>query len=200
VSEFRRHYITPFVYTCENRFDASTVERVFSDSKSTAKSATEFNGMAITWVDTFDKVPEQDIVAILGQNPDPSQDIQPTVLKLSQFFGSDLRITSSGNRYVEVAHPLSTKANALKILVQKWGVDPSKIMAVGDNYNDIEMLAACGVGVAVANAPAAVKQAAHYVCQREAAEGVVEALRLLLGEVRHGRIESRVKEEHHDAC
>jgi len=199
LSEFRRRHILPLVYTCRSRFDASTVERVYGDGKSPTRPATEFNGMPITWVDTFDDVPAHDVVAILGQQPDPSQDILPTVTELEQLFGADLRITSSGNRYVEVAHPLGTKANALKVLARKWDVDLSQIMAVGDNYNDREMLAACGVGVAVANAPAAVKQVAQYVCEREAAEGVVEALRFLLGEVRQGRIESRVREDHHDA-
>ena len=200
LSEFRRRSITPFVYTCQDRFDASIVERVYGDGRSAARPATEFNAMPITWVDTFDEVPAQDVVAILGQQPDPGQDIRPTVTELGQSFGADLRITSSDNRYIEVAHPLSTKANALKVLAQKLGVAPAEIMAIGDSYNDMEMLATCGVGVAVANAPAAVKEAAHYVCQREAAEGVVEALRLLLRAVRHRRIESRVREEHDDAC
>jgi Cof subfamily protein (haloacid dehalogenase superfamily) len=196
---FRRRLITPFVYTCQNRFDASTVERVYGDERSATRPATEFNGMPISWVESFDEVPLQDVVAILGQQSDPSQDIRPTVEELGQAFGDDMRITSSGNLYVEVAHPQSTKANALHVLSRQWGVLPSQIMAIGDNYNDLEMLEVCGVGVAVANAPPPVQQVAQYVCKREAAQGVVEALRLLLGAVRHGQIESRVREEHHDA-
>lgn len=200
LDEFRSRSILPFVYTCQSRFDQSTVERVFGDGRQTVRPLTEFNGMPITWLNTFGDVPAQDVVAILGQQPDASQDIRTTIVELGKLLGSSLRITSSGNHYVEVSHPLSTKANGLKILAQKWGVEPSQIMTIGDNYNDVEMLATSGVGVAVANAPEIVKKAAKYVCQREAAEGVVEALRLLLGSVRQGRIESRVREEHNDAC
>jgi len=199
LSEFRRRRILPFVYTCQDHFDASAVERVYGYGRQATSPATDFNGMPITWVDTFDEVPSRDVVAILGQQHNPSQDIVPIIKELGKSFGAELRITSSGNRFVEVAHPLSTKANALKVLAKQGGVKLSQVMAVGDNYNDMEMLTSCGVGVTVANAPAAVKEVAQYVCQREAAEGVVEALRLLLGEVRHGRIESRIREEHDDA-
>jgi Cof subfamily protein (haloacid dehalogenase superfamily) len=199
LTEFRRRNILPFVYTCQDSFDASTVERVYGCGTSAIRSATEFNGMSIFWVESLDELPLQDVVAILGQQSDPSKDIRPMVEELGQALGDGIRITSSGNQYVEVAHPQSTKANGLRVLSRQWGVMPSQIMAIGDNYNDVEMLGACGVGVAVANAPPAVQQAAQYVCKREAAEGVVEALRLLLRAVRHGRIESRVREEHDDA-
>ena len=156
--------------------------------------------MPISWVDSFDDVPAEDVVAILGQQSNLSQDIRASVAAFEQALGADLRITSSGNRYIEVAHLQSTKANAIPVLAQPLDVRLPQIMAIGDNYNDMEMLAACGVGVAVANAPDAVKKAARYVCKREGAEGVIEALRLLLGAVRHGRIESRIREEGHDAC
>src|SRR5208282_470740 len=120
------------------------------------------------------------------------------VAELGRALGGDLRITSSGNQYVEVAHPEGTKANAMCILARHWNVSLFQIMAIGDNFNDMEMIASCGVGVAVANSPPALHAAARYVCKREAAEGVVEALRLLLAAVRHGRIESRAREEYRD--
>jgi Cof subfamily protein (haloacid dehalogenase superfamily) len=199
LDEFRRHFVTPIIYTCKERFDATPVERVYGEGSSTARPVTEFNGMPISWVDSVDAVPSEDMVAILGQQTDTTSDIRELVVKLEQTLGGSLRITSSGNRYIEVAHPESTKANAVRILSRYWDVEPSQIMAIGDNFNDMEMLATCGLGVAVANTPVAVQAAAQYVCKREAAEGVVEALRLLLTAVRHGRIESRVGEERHDA-
>jgi Cof subfamily protein (haloacid dehalogenase superfamily) len=199
LKEFRRRQITPLVYTCKERFDATPVEQVFGDSASDGRPATEFNGMAIAWCDRFDDIPSEEIVAILGQLDAPVANIRELVADLQHATGKSLRITSSGDRYIEVAHPESTKANALRVLSRNWGVDTSQIMAIGDNYNDLEMLAECGVGVAVANAPVPVQRQARYVCQREAAEGVVEALRLLITAIRHDRIESRVGRERNDA-
>ena len=51
-------------------------------------------------------------------------------------------------------------------------------MAIGDHENDIGMIRFAGVGVAVANATPSLKDKADYVCAREMAEGVLEALKL----------------------
>ena len=40
----------------------------------------------------------------------------------------------------------------------------SNIAAFGDDYNDVEMLRECGIGVAVANAIDEAKAAADYIC------------------------------------
>jgi hydroxymethylpyrimidine pyrophosphatase-like HAD family hydrolase len=50
-------------------------------------------------------------------------------------------------------------------------------MAFGDNYNDLEMLAQCGLGVAVANAREEVKQKAKHVTLSNTEHGVAKFLR-----------------------
>jgi len=51
------------------------------------------------------------------------------------------------------------------------------MMAVGDSENDIEMLEAAGVGVAVANAPATTRSAADWVSEGTCGDGFVEAVK-----------------------
>jgi hydroxymethylpyrimidine pyrophosphatase-like HAD family hydrolase len=46
----------------------------------------------------------------------------------------------------------ATKAKALEFLASILGIDLSSTMAVGDNWNDLEMLEAAGLGVLMANA------------------------------------------------
>jgi sugar-phosphatase len=58
-----------------------------------------------------------------------------------------------------------------------WNVPNSSVMAIGDNFNDLEMIKQAGIGVAVANAPDEVLAAAKRRTSRPAVEGVVEALR-----------------------
>ena len=48
-------------------------------------------------------------------------------------------------------------------LADALGIDMSRVVAVGDYHNDIEMLRAAGVSVAVANAVDEVKAVADYV-------------------------------------
>ena len=59
----------------------------------------------------------------------------------------------------------------------------SSVMAIGDNFNDLEMIEQSGVGVAVANAPPEVLEVARIRCTRPAAQGVVEVLRDLINSV-----------------
>ena len=51
-------------------------------------------------------------------------------------------------------------------------------MACGDGDNDLEMLKAVGVGVAMGNADAAVKAAADYVTDTNEEEGVAKAVEM----------------------
>ena len=53
-----------------------------------------------------------------------------------------------------------TKARGLQRVMKIFKLSKENVMAMGDNYNDIEMIAGAGVGVAVANAPEAVLRAA----------------------------------------
>ena len=54
------------------------------------------------------------------------------------------------------------KGSVLPRLASHLGIDESKIVAVGDYYNDVAMLRAARFGVAVANACDAAKEAANY--------------------------------------
>lgn len=55
------------------------------------------------------------------------------------------------NRYSYLSEGTS-KINAIRITAGRLGIDLAEVAAFGDDYNDIEMLTECGLGVAVANA------------------------------------------------
>lgn len=73
------------------------------------------------------------------------------------------------------------KAEALKYLVQRWSLSMGQVVAFGDDINDVDMIAACGMGVAVANAIADVKAVATRVTHSNDEDGVAAILRELLG-------------------
>ena len=94
-----------------------------------------------------------------------------------------LEVCYSSNRYLEFNAPGINKGAGLLELARRLGVPREETMAIGDNSNDVPMIADAGLGVAVANATAEAKAAAGYVCERTNNEGAVaEALeRFVLG-------------------
>jgi hypothetical protein len=70
-----------------------------------------------------------------------------------------------------------SKAVALARLAARYGVAMDEIMAIGDHHNDLEMLAAVGLAVAMGNALPVVKQQADVIVASNDDDGVAEALR-----------------------
>jgi Cof subfamily protein (haloacid dehalogenase superfamily) len=71
----------------------------------------------------------------------------------------------TGANFFEFTHINANKGNSLTLLANHLGIDMKDVIAVGDNYNDIEMLKQAGVGVAVKNAEQAVKDVADFVTE-----------------------------------
>jgi Cof subfamily protein (haloacid dehalogenase superfamily) len=81
--------------------------------------------------------------------------------------------------YLEIVPKGANKAAALVHLVGILGLDLSQVAAIGDGYNDIEMIREAGLGIAMGNAPAAVKSAADWVTGTNNEAGVAQAVKRL---------------------
>ena len=94
-----------------------------------------------------------------------------------------LDVCYSSNRYLEFNAAGVNKGAGLLALARRLGVPREEVMAIGDNSNDVSMLRAAGLGVAVANATDEAKEAAGYVCRQDNDSGAVaEAIeRFVLG-------------------
>ena len=79
------------------------------------------------------------------------------------------------NKALEVLHRDSTKEKGVQSLADMLGIPMEQVMAVGDDLNDLGMLRAAGIGVAVGNAQEPAKEAADYVASAPCYEGVMEA-------------------------
>lgn len=96
--------------------------------------------------------------------------------QLSRALGHGVAAAASGPEDVDVNAPGHHKATGLARLLDHWGVDWADVVAFGDNHNDLEMLDAAGLAVAMANARSEVKDAADRVAPANAADGVLEVL------------------------
>ena len=84
--------------------------------------------------------------------------------------------TYSKPNYLEILPIGVSKAVALHKLAVRLGLDPAQIATIGDGHNDIEMLQGFGLGVAMGNASAEVKEVAAWVTASSEEEGVASAL------------------------
>lgn len=87
-----------------------------------------------------------------------------------------LYIVCSENRYGMIMRRDATKQNGVRDIADAAGISPSDIAAFGDDYNDIDMLKACGHAIAVQNAISEVKAIAHDICEDNDHDGLAKWL------------------------
>jgi len=104
---------------------------------------------------------------------DPALEPRITVLR-TQYDVRDLCI-------VDVLNRGCTKGDGLRRWAEYRGIDRRQVMAIGDNYNDIEMLEFAGVPVVMGNACDELKQNGWMVTLENNHSGVAHALETVLG-------------------
>ena len=85
--------------------------------------------------------------------------------------------SSFGFTSLEITPPRTTKASALEKLAGRLELDMSEVAAIGDNFNDQQMLIKAGLGIAMGNAPGEVKETADAVTDANNSLGVANAIR-----------------------
>jgi Cof subfamily protein (haloacid dehalogenase superfamily) len=73
-----------------------------------------------------------------------------------------------------------SKWTAVLRLADEWGIAPEEICAAGDDVNDIPMITAAGLGVAMGNALEEVRAAADRIAPTHDADGLVQVVDWLL--------------------
>ena len=95
-------------------------------------------------------------------------------------------VSSSVVNNVEINAAHANKGDAIAALARHMGISMAQTMGFGDGLNDLEMLRACGVGVAMANACPEAKAAANVVTASCDCDGVAQTIEALLREQGEG--------------
>jgi Cof subfamily protein (haloacid dehalogenase superfamily) len=90
--------------------------------------------------------------------------IDALLASLQTHFGGRLIVVKTWPFFLEMTSPTATKARALQILGKRLGFVAREVLAFGDSYNDADMLAWAGTGVAMEGAPPEVVAAADFTC------------------------------------
>jgi len=88
-----------------------------------------------------------------------------------------LYLTTSTPFFFEATDPQANKGEAVRHLAEDMlGLSADRVMAIGDNFNDLEMLVYAGIGVAMGDAPKGVSDRADWVAPSVEKDGVVAAI------------------------
>ena len=93
-----------------------------------------------------------------------------------------LAVSTSVARNVEINDGRANKGAALTALAERLGIPMGKVAAFGDGTNDLSMIRAAGMGVAMGNAAEEVKAAADRVTAGNGEDGVGIAVETLTKE------------------
>ena len=77
---------------------------------------------------------------------------------------------------VDITAPNATKGRALEWRAQQLGLTRDEIMAVGDNFNDLEMLEAAGIAVVMGNAVPELRRPGWHVTGHQNEAGLAQAI------------------------
>jgi hypothetical protein len=95
---------------------------------------------------------------------------------LEGLLGDDARLVHTAEHYLELLPVAATKGAALAHLAAHLGVSLDRVVAVGDHDNDLEMVEAAGLGIAMAHAPEFVRAIADRVAPAPADGGLLRLL------------------------
>lgn len=88
----------------------------------------------------------------------------------------NVTITSSFPHNIEIGGSNTSKATALSNLAAKLGIREQEMMCCGDSLNDMAMLKAAGIAVAMGNAEPELKKIADFVTDTNENDGVAKAV------------------------
>jgi Cof subfamily protein (haloacid dehalogenase superfamily) len=87
---------------------------------------------------------------------------------------------SPGTVFASLTRKGTSKANALRWIAKHYGLEIHQVCMIGDGENDLEAIQAAGLGIAMGNAPEAVKQAANITVPDVDDGGLAKAISIAL--------------------
>ncbi len=151
---------------------------VDSDNKYT-KRYEEISGIKAVQVEDLLEINIVDPTKLLIIEDDPELHVYYQKYLKSKY-GDIINVTESKKYFIEIGAKGVNKGKTLQQLIRKKDIDRDEIIAIGDSYNDIEMLSYAGTGIAMENAPEEIKKKVDMVVPNNENNGVAMILDKLI--------------------
>lgn len=99
-------------------------------------------------------------------------DRQPIQPEAEKALTPDTYMTMAAGKLIQIMSSSATKWNGIRAMLKAAGVQSSEAVYFGDDYDDIESIKNCGIGVAVSNAIDEVLSIADFVAESNDRDGV----------------------------
>lgn len=124
-----------------------------------------------------------DLATVVREQPptkllfiDDPEHVPPRLDGLRTHFSNRLQIVQSHAIFGELTAPGVTKGRALAYLAEQLGIAQSAVAAAGDQFNDVEMVAWAGLGMAVRTGPPELRGVAQVVIDGPQESGLAQAI------------------------
>ena len=161
-------YCEKFVFDHYKEIYTGTVlgDYIFSSRKQVDSLMTLFD----------DKNAEADEVFIICKDNDDREIIKAQTDKIS-----GIQYCMLADRFLEITKKGTDKGTALEMLCNHLKIELDKVIAFGDGENDLQFLNEAGTAVAMGNASDSVKAQADIVTDTNNNQGILKALKNLIG-------------------
>jgi Cof subfamily protein (haloacid dehalogenase superfamily) len=109
---------------------------------------------------------------LLTISPDASHDAM-----LRRELSGVVSVVRTHRLFFEFLAPEASKGHGVTLLAERLGLRLEQVAAIGDSFNDLSMFAIAGLSIAMGQAPAEVRERAHFVTGDNAHDGCAEAIR-----------------------
>ncbi len=182
VELFRDHGAVPMIYDTEAAGEALLVER--GPANGVLASYLEHRRLHVGGLYVH-----ADLLAVLPPAAlevgtiDTKEIIWPLTAAVRRALDGRVRVINTrsllgqGSYYwAEVYHPACSKGAGVRLLAERLAIPPRHIVAIGDNYNDLDMFAVAAVSVAMRGGPIDVMKAADRLAAPVAEGGAAAVL------------------------
>lgn len=106
----------------------------------------------------------------------PAEAIDQIVSRFTDTFAGRMDVLRAHDHFLELTPLGISKGRSLEALARSHGIPRERVVAIGDHFNDMEMILWAGLGLAMANGAPEVKAAADAVVPSVGEDGVAWAI------------------------
>lgn len=172
--------LLPYLHDCQQRSDMTLMtyhkDHIYTEHPDDpyVHQSSRNNKMAVIGVNDFvNDTPRPLYKCLMVGNPEYVPHWEKVMQRETE---GRMNICRSTPYFIELLPTGIDKGGALTQLLGHIGLNRGNMMAFGDSYNDITMLQAAGIGVAMGNAEEAVKSVATFITDTNEADGIAKAL------------------------